>query len=56
MANRQRTHGRFNDRPRSFITIQKNRLKTYQQDNIYMSDDTELELEFDNSTSQTWLA
>ena len=55
MANRQRNRG-LNDRPKSFITTHRNRLKVYQQENIYMSDGTEFELELDNRTNQTWLA
>jgi len=42
--------------PETFITRNKNRLKLYRGENVYLNDDDEFEIEFDNLTDLTWLA
>lgn len=51
----KRSH-RGSNRPEAFLTINRNRLKIYQGEKIYMDDGSEFAVELDNRTSQTWLA
>lgn len=46
----------INNYPDAFITINKNRVRIYNHDSIFFKHNTEFEIEFDNRTTDTWLA
>lgn len=54
-------HSQNNNVPEVFITLNKNRLKSYSNvvnggQSFYLKNNDEFEIEFDNKTSNTWLA
>ena len=42
--------------PHAHISINRNRVKKYNDTTIYMVNGTEFEIELDNNTQETWLA
>ncbi len=46
----------INNYPDAFITINKNRVRVYENDSIFLKHNTEFEIEFDNRTTDIWMA